>query len=493
MERVWVMFVEMWGVGVKVVCMFMPDEAETSQVEVVEGYNASLPCTIHSPPHDAPVLTLWFLATHDTPVYSYDQRVGREPSLWSEEEVFGRRARYLPMEHPPVLLLSNVTTKDARLYRCRVDYHHSSARVAWVRLNVLVPPKLIEIVGHRETVQLGDRDDVRCIATGGIPPAKVVWYQDGEIVDDSYSTDENGLTYNSLEFAAKRLDLTMPYECRASNNDVTKPLTRTYLRNVTTPPLSVVITSDEKPLVAGESAKLSCTVLGSNPPAVVSWYLQNEAITPLHTTVHPTDNMTVSVLYMTINKQHNDAQLICRAVNPMLGTDPLEDLYKLNVAYRPNVSLTLGHSLNGDLLKEGNDVFFECKVDSNPPPYKVKWMHQAQEQLNPVPTQPVSTKDYVKLMKICRKVSVNLINISCEVRAKTPNTLKKKIRIQNYAPRCAVAPALRGVAMFELTNISCAVDADPANVTFSWTFNNSVRRDQSEKVGRKKKTIEDIT
>ncbi|MPC80732.1 hypothetical protein E2C01_075320 [Portunus trituberculatus] len=48
------------------------------------------------------------------------------------------------------------------------------------------------------------------------------------------------------------------------------------------------------------------------------------------------------------------------------------------------------------------------------------------------------------------------------------------------APRCAVAPALRGVALLERTNITCAVDADPVNVSFNWTFNNSLRRDQDQ-------------
>ena len=25
-------------------------------------------------------------------------------------------------------------------------------------------------------------------------------------------------------------------------------------------------------------------------------------------------------------------------------------------------------------MKEGDDVYFECDIDSNPPPYKVKWI-----------------------------------------------------------------------------------------------------------------------
>lgn len=44
-------------------------EEETSVVEVVAGYNASLPCIIVDPPNDTPILTLWYIGADDTPVY----------------------------------------------------------------------------------------------------------------------------------------------------------------------------------------------------------------------------------------------------------------------------------------------------------------------------------------------------------------------------------------------------------------------------------------
>ena len=45
---------------------------------------------------------------------------------------------------------------------------------------------------------------------------------------------------------------------------------------------------------------------------------------------------------------------------------------------------------------------------------------------------------------------------------------------------CSVAPSLKGVALKETVNITCRVDADPPDVNFYWTFNNSVRREQTE-------------
>ena len=51
------------------------------------------------------------------------------------------------------------------------------------------------------------------------------------------------------------------------------------------------------------------------------------------------------------------------------------------------------------------------------------------------------------------------------------------------APRCAIPPTLQGVGMKEPVNVTCTVLADPPDVTFYWSFNNSVRREQSESVG----------
>ncbi len=39
----------------------------------------------------------------------------------------------------------------------------------------------------------------------------------------------------------------------------------------------------------------------------------------------------------------------------------------------PQSILSLGSNLNGSNIKEGDDVYFECNVRSNPRPYKVTW------------------------------------------------------------------------------------------------------------------------
>ena len=40
---------------------------------------------------------------------------------------------------------------------------------------------------------------------------------------------------------------------------------------------------------------------------------------------------------------------------------------------QPSASLKLGTSLNASNIKEGDDVYFECAVNSNPRPNKIIW------------------------------------------------------------------------------------------------------------------------
>lgn len=41
----------------------------------------------------------------------------------------------------------------------------------------------------------------------------------------------------------------------------------------------------------------------------------------------------------------------------------------------PVVTLKMGSSLNPDDIKEGDGVYFECTIRSNPKPYKMAWYH----------------------------------------------------------------------------------------------------------------------
>ena len=43
---------------------------------------------------------------------------------------------------------------------------------------------------------------------------------------------------------------------------------------------------------------------------------------------------------------------------------------------KPKVSLKLGRNIEMDRIKEGEDIYMECSVDSRPEPYKLFFRHQ---------------------------------------------------------------------------------------------------------------------
>ena len=41
----------------------------------------------------------------------------------------------------------------------------------------------------------------------------------------------------------------------------------------------------------------------------------------------------------------------------------------------PTVELTLGRMVNPEDLEEGDDIYFSCSINANPPAYKLTWWH----------------------------------------------------------------------------------------------------------------------
>ncbi|KAK8403322.1 hypothetical protein O3P69_000442 [Scylla paramamosain] len=424
------------------------EEVEAEEVQVVEGYNATLPCTINAPPHDSPLLTLWYLGEDETPVYSYDQRLGVSGESWADPQVFQGRAHYLAHLSPPAMLIMRATVDDAHIYRCRVDFHNSNSRVAWVKLEVIVPPERVEIIPERSPVKPGDKNDVVCRAVGGKPPASVVWVQGGRVVDPNSTVEGDG-TFNSLEVPASRRDLSIPFICQASNNDVTEPVTAFYTRNVTCGPVNVKVTASENPLVEGREAEITCRATGSNPPAVITWYREGRTMDAQDINVTRQDTETVSVLSLVPARQHHGLQLLCRAENPSLPLAALEQIFVLNVAYRPKAELRVEWPQDFDLLTEGGDLFLECMVESNPEPYKIKFFHDGHELVHNVSKKILVTKASLALQEVSRHTSGRYQCLASNVEG---DALSNNLTI---AVKCAKTVSVAGAAMLQLLGTHC--------------------------------------
>lgn len=48
----------------------------------------------------------------------------------------------------------------------------------------------------------------------------------------------------------------------------------------------------------------------------------------------------------------------------------------------PQVTLSLGSTLNPDDIKEGDDVYFECHIKANPREHRITWSHDVSKVIS---------------------------------------------------------------------------------------------------------------
>ncbi|KAI8437360.1 hypothetical protein MSG28_011700 [Choristoneura fumiferana] len=254
-------------------------------------------------------------------------------------------------------------------------------------------------------------------------------------------------------------------------------------------PTSVVITDKPGQMSANSEVTLVCVTRGSRPSAQVTWFRENRRYTRGKQTEYTNDTTTVSRLTIVPQPDDDGATMRCRADNAILRA-VLEDSFRMSVVYKPVLAMSLGSTLNANDIKEGDDVYFECNIRANPKEYRISWYHNDQ-QVNQNMSSGVifSTKSLV-LQGVTRRdgglytcSAANQIGESTSQAVylrtiKSPLTLLKKHLNPVFpladTPVCAQpSPLLIGARLDEPLRVRCTVSADPADVTFSWQFNNS--------------------
>ncbi|KAF2365143.1 CD80-like immunoglobulin C2-set [Trinorchestia longiramus] len=174
----------------------------------------------------------------------------------------------------------------------------------------------------------------------GIPPPTLVWLRDGVVIEDSYNGDLQGQVRNllHLDHLSREL-LDERLTCRASNNNITKPLEASIVINMTLSPLTISLTKStrgssrgydvhgrpkddqEEPFVRGGVLEtLSCRTTGSRPPATVSWWRNDRQLVDNAVQVVE-QNLTMSSLSITPTPEDQGVVITCRVENPLINGD----------------------------------------------------------------------------------------------------------------------------------------------------------------------------
>ncbi|XP_062123864.1 LOW QUALITY PROTEIN: hemicentin-1 [Drosophila sulfurigaster albostrigata] len=454
------------------------------KIEALIGENVYLPCNVTSYEGDEAVLVLWYRDDKGTPIYSVDMRAGisKAPKRWSDEAVFANRAFFIFENEPGKLSVDKIQASDSGVYRCRVDFLKAQTYNRRIRLDVITPPKQILIRDsanvERSTVvgpySEGDIITLKCQVVGGYPTPSVTWSRDGIEIPSQITYLSGGKVLQSeLSLGPlQRNDLNSRLVCKALNHPKASSVEAVVQIDMNFAPLNIRLLGAYQPLSAGRRYDLLCQSAGSRPPAVITWWQNGIRLEKTTETTSSDGNQTTSTLSINLSKTDSGKFLSCKAYNHAVPSDPLEDGWKLDIQYIPEAYVRLGTSLEANALREGTDVYFDCLVIAHPQVFRIEWRHNDHQLLHNISQGIIISNHSLVLQGVTRATAGNY---SCVGFNAEGEGISEPFNLNIlYAPTCAQnQPKIYGVAKQEDAQIKCVVDANPQEVDFSWTFNNS--------------------
>ncbi|KAK8398711.1 hypothetical protein O3P69_004075 [Scylla paramamosain] len=457
------------------------ESSPLTEVKVLEGGKVILPCDVSpSIADDDTILVLFYRGSFKTPIYSIDGRSGpvRRGQHWSDEKALGRRAYLELAGRTPGLVIEAVRAMDQDLYRCRVDYDIHPTRNVRVQLNVIVPPKRVRVVGEAGVevsgvigpYPVGSSLTLHCRVENGRPPPMVTWWSTTTLLDNVSEEQRGDFTVNTLTLPQlTRADLKRVLTCQAANSNLSAPSAVTLTIDMTFPPVVVKILAPQGELVEGRHYKVVCEASGSRPKAEITWWKDGMLMTDATT---QEGNVSRSTLQLKASLADHDKTVLCRAKNPLLPAQVIEDGLKLDVRYKPRLSLAAGLNLDMNDIKEGDDVYFECGIKANPRVYKVLWYHDGKELSHNVSAGIIKSNQSLVLQRVSRRSS-GFYTCSAANLQGSGDSRPVELSVK-FAPTCqAGQKVVYGAGKHEQLNVTCSVEAHPPPDSFRWAFNSS--------------------
>ncbi|XP_069181004.1 neural cell adhesion molecule 2 [Procambarus clarkii] len=440
----------------------------------VAGRSSDLPCYLNPrTPGDRPKLILWYKRGGRTPVFSHD---GRVPQMRSD--IKQNEGTLTVSRGAATLTLHNLTVSQAAVYECRVDFFKSPTHTNFVNLTIIEPASSLEVVDsegdnpvngilgpYREGVSI----TFTCTARGGSPSPNVTWWRSSEQLSATWHQTGPDLVSNDLRVERLTRDWhNQTVTCLAANTHLAGPVTISILIQMFLLPTSVVV-SNPGPVSEGQQVRLVCTSTGSRPSATLSWTVRG-VTRPAQKENLMYGEVTSSTLVTNLTRGDHNTKVTCRAANPAVPDSPLANSTSLIVHYPPTVSASLGRSLRPELLKEGDDVYFTCTVEANPPASTITWYHEGTAQVQNVTQGVILAGDSLVLQKVGRR-QAGQYTCSATNTITTATSEPVTLRIK-YKPVCQISPTTYFIYDKPI-NVTCSVSSFPPVRSILWQWNSS--------------------
>ncbi|XP_076366228.1 neural cell adhesion molecule 2-like [Tachypleus tridentatus] len=450
--------------------------------ESVVGGFAELSCNFSSVYEDKVSLILWYKDNATKPIYILDARNGiRDEPKHLPSRTINNRSYYNVSVSPSVLQLWNIREDDKGKFKCRVDYRHEPTEYFIVLLEVIVPPRetiILDKYGQRLKDLIGPYNEdssllLICEADGGKPPPALTWWNRNNLLKASFTLTPQGFPRNELVLQQlRRDDLLISLTCKATNSNLTAPISSSVTVDLYLKPLDVRITSVNKPLTAHLEAELVCESWGARPAAQVSWWKGTERLFVVTDAVSPDGNHTISQMSFIPSIEDNGKNLTCRADNLLIPKSAITDVWNLVVYYTPQVTITLISPLNEDGFVERGEVQFDCSVDANPTEFHVQWLFGGLP-ISSGEKHGIILGNYSLVIKDVQQHHKGQYQCLATNQVGEGWSEEKTLLVQ-YSPVCRDPEVqIITVALGSEANISCEVDAEPEAVEFHWVLTNT--------------------
>ncbi|CAC5384803.1 unnamed protein product [Mytilus coruscus] len=209
----------------------------------------------------------------------------------------------------------------------------------------------------------GNKVNLTCIASGGNPPATLAWNCFG--TNTNY-TIGNTVSY-SVEFEVDTSDNNKLCTCSATHPvNSYSPQAHNRLIVYYVPGTNpIILQNPPGAILTGNNVKLTCTVLGGNPLAILLW---NCTGTEENNTAGNTASYSIT---MSVNKSYNNKICTCTA-HHLISTYKPTVQQNLVVYYAPSDLPSIQQTPAAGIIN-GHTVVLTCSVKGGNPPPILRW------------------------------------------------------------------------------------------------------------------------
>jgi len=319
----------------------------------IENTAADIPCiTEENIIPQRPKLILWYKEEKKFPIYSLDLR---SYDAWTKSEIVGERGyvHFEPLNNTATpgawlssLRLGGLRREDAGVYRCRIDFANLPTYNAWVKVNVLVPPKppVIQtdkkvLAGRTDLIKEGESVQLYCI-TEGVPTPTINWlYNNSTIKPFTVQTEVSGYTRSSIILKDVRRTANHKYVTCTVNNSVPSvhSLSRTVQLDVVLPPTRVDLVNKQGKYEEGLWYNISCRVYDSNPIPAINLLIGNKEIALQDLRIGPEGSYVEGSAKVRFAEEDRGEYIRCLARNEFQPTIVIQDQHLIALISEPQL------------------------------------------------------------------------------------------------------------------------------------------------------------